>query len=561
MDCATVSMSVPMVEPVISARDVHVRFRLDEGIIHAVKGIGLDIHAGETVALVGESGSGKSALAKAFLRLHQPPFTTPRTSIDGEILLNADGGSLDLVSIDEPTMRRVRAREIGIIFQDALSALNPVLTVGDQVKEALASAQPQASRSETFEGSLSILERIDMPDPKARATLYPHQLSGGQRQRVMIAIAAIRRPRLLIADEPTTALDVTIQARLLALLKDIQSETGMAMLFITHDLGIVADIANSVAVMREGEIVERSTPHALFNHARHSYSKTLIESLPGRGTKRSSTGNPPGPTLIDLSNISVTFGGGLLRQSPPVTAVNDVSLQISRGERLGIVGESGSGKSTLGRVMLGLQQPTEGRLLVAGRDPYKLDGKEALAFRKRVQTVFQDTAAALDPRMTVGASIQEGLDVHGIGTSAERRSAVSQMLERVGLEPAMAARYPHMLSGGQRQRVNIARSLILEPEILIADEPVSALDVSIQAQILDLLNELHKELDLTLVFISHDLWVVRELCDTVAVMQEGRIVEHDLCETVFEAPQHPYTRLLLNSVSGAITEEEARAFG
>ena len=264
---------------------------------------------------------------RPFFACISPPFTTPRTSIDGEILLNADGGSLDLVSIDEPTMRRVRAREIGIIFQDALSALNPVLTVGDQVKEALASAQPQASRSEIFEESLSILERIDMPDPKARATLYPHQLSGGQRQRVMIAIAAIRRPRLLIADEPTTALDVTIQARLLALLKDIQSETGMAMLFITHDLGIVADIADSVAVMREGEIVERSTPHALFNHARHSYSKTLIESLPGRGTKRSSTGNPPGPTLIDLSNISVTFGGSLLRQSPPVTAVDDVSLQ------------------------------------------------------------------------------------------------------------------------------------------------------------------------------------------------------------------------------------------
>ena len=545
-----------MVEPVIRADNVHVHFRLNEDVLHAVRGVSLEIKPGETVALVGESGSGKSAFAKSFLRLHQPPFTTPRTKIDGRIILKRREGSVDLVGIDEITMREVRAKDIGIIFQDALSALNPVLKIGDQIKEALISAEPRATSADITNKTLGILERIDMPDPKGRASLYPHQLSGGQRQRVMIAIAAIRRPRLLIADEPTTALDVTIQARLLALLKEIQSETGMAMLFITHDLGIVADIADNVAVMRSGEIVERSTPHALFSHAKHSYSKKLIESLPGRGTKRSSAGRPMGPTLIELANISVAFGGSLLRNGPSVKAVDNVSLLISRGERLGIVGESGSGKSTLGRVMLGVQEPTEGHILVGDQNPHKLDGKEAFAFKKTIQTVFQDTAAALDPRMTVGASIQEGLDVHRIGTLADRRRAVDHALERVGLECTIAERYPHMLSGGQRQRVNIARSLILKPEILIADEPVSALDVSIQAQILDLLNELHHELDLTLIFISHDLWVVRELCDTVAVMQNGQIVEHDRCETVFETPRHPYTRLLLNSVSGA---EDQRA--
>ena len=545
-------MLEPMAEPILAARDVHVRFDTAAGQVHAVRGVDLDIHASETVALVGESGSGKSAFAKSFLRLHQPPFTTPRTHIEGKIVLSRPDGPIDLIALSDAEMRAARARDIGIIFQDALSALNPTRRAGEQIAEALGEASPDIRPTEAKAMAVDILDRVGIPDARTRSRAYPHQLSGGQRQRVMIAIAAVRSPQLLIADEPTTALDVTVQARLLRLLKDIQIESRMAMLFITHDLTIVAEIADRVAVMHQGQIVEIAPTREIFGAPQHDYTKHLLASLPGRrsrpahGPKAARLSDNP---LIRARGISVTFGGTMFRKAPPVYALRSVDLSVYPGERLGIVGESGSGKTTLGRVILGLQSPTEGMLRVGGRNPFRLNRDEAIRFRRKVQVVFQDTAASLDPRMAVGQSVWEGLDIHRIGKPGDRGARVRAALEQVGLNPEFASRFPHTLSGGERQRVNIARSLVIEPEILIADEPVSALDVSIQAQILDLLNALHDDLGLTMVFISHDLWVVRELCERIAVMKDGEIVETGQTEQLFEAPSHPYTRDLLGCVS------------
>ena len=543
-------MLEPMAEPVLAARGVHVRFDTAAGPIHAVRGVDLDIHAAETVALVGESGSGKSAFAKSFLRLHQPPFTTPRTHIEGKIVLSRPDGPVDLVALSDAEMRAVRARDIGIVFQDALSALNPTQRAGEQIAEALREARPDIRRKEAKAMAVDILDRVGIPDAGTRSRAYPHQLSGGQRQRVMIAIAAIRAPQLLVADEPTTALDVTAQARLLRLLKDFQIESRMAMLFITHDLNIVAEIADRVAVMHQGQIVEIAPTREIFGAPQHDYTKLLLASLPGRRPRLArapQSAEVPGAPLIEASDISVTFGGTMLRRALPVNALRSVNLSVYPGERLGIVGESGSGKTTLGRVILGLQSPTAGVLRVGGWNPLRLDRDEAIRFRRRVQVVFQDSAASLDPRMTVGRSVREGLDIHRIGRPNDRDARVRAALEQVGLNPDFASRFPHMLSGGERQRVNIARSLVVEPDILIADEPVSALDVSIQAQILDLLNALSADLGLTMVFISHDLWVVRELCERIAVMKDGEIVETGQTEQLFEAPSHPYTRDLLES--------------
>lgn len=543
-----------MDRPVVSARQVHVRFAMLHGTIHAVRGVDLEIAPGETVALVGESGSGKSAFAKAFLRLHQPPFTPPRTRIEGEIWLDGPGGPIDLVAADKAQLRAVRANHVGMVFQDALSALNPVARVGHQVKEALRSAYPAFAPSEIRDEVLMILERIGLPDPESRARAFPHQLSGGQCQRVVIAIAAIRRPRLLIADEPTTALDVTVQARLLKLLKEIQRASGMAMLFITHDLGIVAEIADRVAVMKDGEVAEIASTRDLFERPRHPHTATLIASLAGRRNHTRSDTLPAqvdgAPPAVVLKDVSMTFAGSTFRRAPQVQALEAVSLIVRRGERLGIVGESGSGKTTLGRVVLGLQPPTTGSVLVGGEDPFRRSHAQSRAFCRRVQVVFQDAASALDPRMSVGASIREGLDIHRLGNPIDRTGMVAAALAQVGLDADIAERYPHMLSGGQRQRVNIARSLVLRPEILVADEPVSALDMSIQAQILDLLNKLHADLGLTMLFITHDLWVVREFCDRVAVIKDGRIVEVGPTERVFAAPSHAYTRLLLAGAFG-----------
>ena len=541
-----------MAEPILAARGVHVRFDTAAGQVHAVRGVDLDIHASETVALVGESGSGKSAFAKSFLRLHQPPFTTPRTHIEGNIVLSRPDGPIDLIALSDAEMRAARARDIGIIFQDALSALNPTKRAGEQIAEALGEASPGIRPEEAKAMAVDILDRVGIPDAGTKSRAYPHQLSGGQRQRVMIAIAAVRSPQLLIADEPTTALDVTVQARLLRLLKDIQIESRMAMLFITHDLTIVAEIADRVAVMNQGQIVEIAPTREIFGAPRHDYTKHLLASLPGRRARPAhgpKAGRQSDDPLIRASGVSVTFGGTMFRKAPPVHALRSVDLSVYRGERLGIVGESGSGKTTLGRVILGLQSPTAGSLRVGGRNPFRLNRDETLRFRRKTQVVFQDTAASLDPRMAIGQSVWEGLEIHRIGKPDDRDARVRAALEQVGLNPEFAGRFPHMLSGGERQRVNIARSLVIEPEILIADEPVSALDVSIQAQILDLLNALHDDLGLTMVFISHDLWVVRELCERVAVMKDGEIVETGQTEQLFEAPSHPYTRDLLGSVS------------
>ena len=543
-----------MADPILTARDVRVRFDTPRGVVDAVRGVDLEIAPGETLALVGESGSGKSAFAKALLRLHQPPFTPPRTTIEGRLIYTRRQGPVDLVRADDATIRSVRAREIGMVFQDALSALNPVVRIGDQVVEALHSAEPALPRAAARAAAVEIFHRIALPDPVERARSYPHQLSGGQRQRVMMAIAAVRKPRLLIADEPTTAVDVTVQARLVALLKDLQGASGMAMLFISHDLGLVAQIADRVAVMRAGRVVETAAVDALYARPQHPYTRTLLSSLPGQRRVAASPSRPaPGPPRgadpdpVALHDVTVTFGDTLFRRHRTVTAVDRVSLTVARGARLGLVGESGSGKSTLGRVILGLLRPDRGRVRVGGADPGRMTRAALKAFRVRVQAVFQDSAASLNPRMTVLDSVEEGLVIHRIATGVERRRRCEAMLERVGLDPALGARYPHMLSGGQRQRVTIARSLVLQPEILIADEPVSALDVSVQAQILDLLRGLHAEMGLTLVFISHDLWVVRELCDRVAVMRQGAIVEHGATDTLFAAPRHPYTKLLVAS--------------
>jgi ABC-type microcin C transport system duplicated ATPase subunit YejF len=504
---------------------------------NAIEDIGFDLEAGEILCIVGESGSGKSVSTAAIMGLLPPALRVTRGSITFE--------DRDLLSLTPAQMRLLRGNRIGMIFQEPMTALNPLMRVGDQIAEVLKVHGVGDSAARVRE----LVDAVHLPDPDRIARSYPHLLSGGQRQRVMIAMALALEPSILIADEPTTALDVTTQMQILSLIKEIQSRRGMGVLFITHDFGVVAEIADRVAVMQQGRIVESGLAQQVLNAPQHAYTRSLIAAVPhrARAAEAPATGRP----VLELVGVRKSYlrSGGLFAPHVRVPAVQDADLELRKGETLGLVGESGSGKSTLARCIVNLVKPEEGAIRFHDTDLRRLRRRNWKPFRKRIQMVFQDPFASLNPRRRVGEIIAEGPIAHGTPRALAQRNA-RDLLALVQLDASAAERFPHEFSGGQRQRIGIARALALEPELLIADEPVSALDVSVQAQILALLEDLRQRLGLTMLFITHDLRVAAQVCGRVAVMQRGIIVEQGNTAEVFARPQHPYTQSLLDSIPG-----------
>lgn len=558
---------------IIQIKNLSVEFRTDDGTVKAVKNISFDVPRGKTVGLVGESGSGKSVSSLAIMRLIPNP---PGKITSGEILLDGQ----DLLKLSEGAMREIRGNKVSMIFQEPMTSLNPVFTVGDQICETLILHQ-KLSKSQAHAKALDLLSQVGIPDPKQRIKSYPHEMSGGQRQRVMIAMAIACEPDLLIADEPTTALDVTIQKQILDLLANLQKKYQMSMLFITHDLGVIADIADEVVVMYRGDIVEKGQSEQIFKSPKHPYTKGLLacrpslEKNPRRLPVVSDFMTPDGqekpfdvdrlklqkqtraisdqqPILLEIKNVKKHFPlkkGFLGGVKSWVHAVDDVTLNVRRGRTLGLVGESGCGKTTLGRTILRLIEPTAGQIVYNGTDITALDKEKMRAMRRKMQIIFQDPYASLNPRMTIGAALMEPMVIHNLGSGREERLEMAgELMKRVGLDRAMLNRYPHEFSGGQRQRICIARALAVKPEFIVCDESVSALDVSIQAQILNLLLDLQEELHLTYVFISHDLAVVKFIADEVAVMYNGKVVEMNDAVGIYENPQHDYTKKLLGAI-------------
>jgi microcin C transport system ATP-binding protein len=521
----------------LEVKDLSVNFKVEGGTLEAVRAVSFGIDKGETVALVGESGSGKSVTALSILQLlPYPKAWHPSGSI------RLDGR--EVIGADEPTLRQVRGDRVGIIFQEPMTSLNPLHTIDRQIGETLMLHRGM-SKSEARARALELLHLVRLQEAEERLGAYPHQLSGGQRQRVMIAMALANEPDLLIADEPTTALDVTIQAQILKLLKDLQQRLGMAMLLITHDLTIVRKIADRVCVMTDGRIVETGPVEEVFSRPRHPYTQHLLAAEP--------KGRPPGreadaPVVMTARQLKVHFPiqRGLLRRTVGhVKAVDGVDVAIRRGQTVGVVGESGSGKTTLGLALLRLIR-SQGGIRFRDRDIQGWASRRLRPLRRHMQIVFQDPYGSLSPRMSVGQIVEEGLKLHRIGNGrADRRRLVAKALEEVGLDPDSQDRYPHEFSGGQRQRISIARAIVLEPSFVVLDEPTSALDMSVQAQIVDLLRDLQARRGLAYMFISHDLRVVRALSDQVIVMRDGQVVEHGPAEEIFERPGHPYTRALM----------------
>ncbi|MEN4918924.1 ABC transporter ATP-binding protein [Achromobacter spanius] len=510
---------------------------------HALKDLSLTVNAGEIVCVVGESGSGKSLTAGTVLGL----LPQGVRATGGQVLWEGQ----DLLKLAPEALRRLRGKRIGMIFQEPMTALNPLRTIGDQIAEVFRT-HTRLSRAEIRRRTLDLLESVRIPDPAQATDAYPHELSGGQRQRAMIAMALALEPALLIADEPTTALDVTTQAQILHLIHDLQRRKGTAVLFITHDFGVVAEIADRVAVMQRGELVESGTADQVLEHPRHPYTRALIAAVPPLAPATARPALDPGaPAILTTQGLSKTYRkrGWFGRPGRVTHAVDGVTLALPQGGTLGIVGESGSGKSTLARTLLGLLPPDGGSITLAGA-PLAFKGAAARrAHARRVQMVFQDPYGSLNPRQRVGDIVAQGPIVHG----APRRTALAraqELFELVGLSPDAVRRYPHEFSGGQRQRVGLARALAMNPQVLIADEPVSALDVSVQAQVLALLARLREQLGLSIVFITHDLRVAAQVCDHIAVMKEGRVVEEGACAEVFGNPVHPYTQALLAAVPG-----------
>jgi peptide/nickel transport system ATP-binding protein len=507
---------------------------------HAMKEVTLSVAANEILCIVGESGSGKSMTANAIMRL-----------LPGGVAI--DGGRVlfegrDLAAISEAEMRKVRGAGIAMIFQEPMTALNPLRTIGDQIGEMF-EIHAELPADEVKARVLGLLEEVRIPEPALAAKAYPHELSGGQRQRAMIAMALALDPKVLIADEPTTALDVTTQAQILELIRDLQKRKGTAVLFITHDFGVVAEIADRVAVMSQGRVVEAGAASYVLEHPQHAYTRQLIAAVPPLKAP------PPRPLspepILTIDHVSKTYRtGGFLGRGQRVThAVKDVSLVLPKGGTLGIVGESGSGKSTLARCLVRLIDPESGEIRLNGRDLACLTREEMRAETRHIQMVFQDPFASLNPRRKAGELVAQGLVVHGM-PRAQALARARELFTLVGLDPASTDRYPHEFSGGQRQRIGLARALALEPDVLVADEPVSALDVSVQAQVLKLLAELRQRLGLSIVFITHDLRVAAQVCDLVAVMKSGEVVEAGPIGSVFGNPQHAYTRALLSSIPG-----------
>ena len=509
-----------------------------------VQDVSLDVDARETVAIVGESGSGKSVTMLSVMRL----LPERLARISGSVLLNGR----DLLSLTESEMETVRGREAAVIFQEPMTSLNPVLTVGRQISETMMRHRG-IGEAEAEAEAIRLLERVRIPAARARFMEHPFQLSGGTLQRVMIAIALSCRPKLLIADEPTTALDVTVQAQILQLIKELQEEDGMAVLFITHDMGVVAEIADRVVVMRQSRIVETGEAAAIFARPAHDYTRTLLAAVPKLGAAAGpvSVVTEPAPPVLDVSNLVTRFdikGGFFGRIRARVHAVENVSFELAAGETLALVGESGCGKSTVGRSILRLVEPLSGSIRVDGQDMLALSGSDLVHQRRRMQMIFQDPASSLNPRMRIGEALTEALLAHGIAHPSETRDRAAALLERVGLGPDMASRFPHEFSGGQKQRICIARALALGPRLIVADEAVSALDASIKAQITELMQELQSSLGIAYLFISHDMAVVEKISHRVAVMHQGEIVEIGPGAAVFGSPRHPYTQKLLAAV-------------
>ncbi|MEM7112494.1 MAG: ABC transporter ATP-binding protein [Chloroflexota bacterium] len=615
--------------PLLDVHDLATRFDTNDGTVRAVNGISYTLDAGESLAIVGESGSGKSVSVLSILRLiPSPPGRIER----GEVLFNGR----NLLTLPEPELRAVRGQEIAMVFQDPMTSLNPVLTVGLQLTEGLKKHR-DISQNEANQQAVEMLRLVGIPDPVERLANYPHQFSGGQRQRIGIAMALMCNPSLLIADEPTTALDVTIQAQITELVADLQRRLGMAIIWITHDLGVVAGLVERVAVMYAGYIIEQAPVRELYLQTSHPYTLGLLESLPSieGGDERliPIKGSPPdlladvsscpfaprcrfavercwqeNPSLEQVApdhfaacwqweevrqqadhNVPVPPGSGetstvnieqkrpletiltvhdlkkhfpiyqgiFRRQTGAVKAVDGVSFHIRRGETLGLVGESGSGKSTIGQTILRLLDPTSGQVVFDGQDLTALGDNELRLARRHMQIIFQDPYASLNPRESVGNIISEGLVIHNLGNDEERAERVAELMTMVGLDPAYASRYPHEFSGGQRQRVGIARALATNPSFIVADEPISALDVSIQAQVVNLLDDLKNELGLTYLFIAHDLSMIRYISDRVAVMYLGRIVELGDRDDIFERPFHPYTQALQSAIPIPNPDKEA----
>jgi microcin C transport system ATP-binding protein len=519
----------------LSVEDLAVHFDVGGGVVEAVRGVSFDIGRGETVALVGESGSGKSVTALSVLGLL--PYPAARHP-SGRIRF----AGRDLLGTGEDVLRSVRGNRIAMVFQEPMTSLNPLHRVERQIGETLRlhrGLSESAARARTIE----LLARVGLPDPEQRLHSFPHELSGGQRQRVMIAMALANEPSLLIADEPTTALDVTIQAQILALLRELRAQTGMSLLLITHDLGVVRRMADRVCVMNGGRIVEQSPAEAIFTAPQHPYTRHLLAAEP-RGAPV-----PPArdaPTLMSGRDVRVWFPvkrGVMRRTVAHIKAVDGVSLAVRAGETVGVVGESGSGKTTLGMALLRLER-SDGAIEFEGRNVQGLRFAETRSLRREMQVVFQDPFASLSPRLSIGDIVGEGLRIHRIGDEAERERKVAEILAEVGLDPASRHRYPHEFSGGQRQRIAIARAMVLRPRFVVLDEPTSALDVSVQAQIVELLRELQQRHGLGYLFISHDLRVVRAMSHYVVVLRGGKVVEQGTAAELFAAPRDPYTRAL-----------------
>jgi len=530
-----------MADPLLEVQDLCVEFRSSRGVTKAVQNVSWHVERGEILAILGESGSGKSVSASAVMGLIDSP---PGHITSGVARYRGK----DLLRISAAERREINGKGISMIFQDPLAHLNPVYPIGWQIAEVL--RIHGASANEARQRTIELLERVKLPNAKMRLNDYPHQFSGGQRQRIMIAMALALKPDLLIADEPTTALDVTVQAKILELLKELQSETGMGMVLITHDLGVVAQVADRAVVMKDGQIVEAGEVTEIFKNPAHAYTRKLLAAVPGQEPFRHMEQKPQ--VLVEANNVVKEFklasnpfkkgSGGVVR------ALDDVSFKLHQGETLGIVGESGSGKTTLARTLLRLTQPTTGEMKFFGKDVFSLQGQDLRDLRRKLQVVFQDPTASLNPRMSIFEIISEPWAIHkDVLPQKEWRGAVAELLEQVGLKAEHASRYPHQFSGGQRQRIAIARALALKPEIILCDEAVSALDVSVQAQVIDLLKDLQAKHGLAYIFIAHDLPLVRDFADRVLVMCKGKLVEQGTTEEIFTHPKDPYTVELINA--------------
>ena len=562
-----------MKAPLLSVRNLSIEFTTPEGTTTAVENISFDIHEGETVGIVGESGSGKSVTSLAIMQL----LDCPPAHIKGKIFING----VNVVGLPDHEMRKLRGNEISMIFQEPMTSLNPVFTVGDQLMEVLL-LHKNISKSEAKQQAIELFEQVGIPTPVQSIKKYPHEMSGGQKQRVMIAIAIACEPKLLIADEPTTALDVTIQKQVLELISSLQEKYGMGVLFITHDLGVVADIADDVVVMYRGKTVEQGSTKDIFLNPQHAYTKSLLACKPALDAnperlltvsdfmdadgkelipseekklihhKDYSYDEEKNPVLLEVNNLELFFPikGGFFNTTKDYTkAVDNVSFKLRKGKTLGLVGESGCGKTTLGRTVLRLLDPTKGEILYKGKDIAKYTKSELKALRSEIQIIFQDPYASLNPRMTIGEIIMEPMSLNNIGANkAERVDKVLFLLEKVGLKQEHFGRYPHEFSGGQRQRISIARSLAVNPEFIVCDESVSALDVSVQAQVLNLLLDLQEEFGLTYIFISHDMSVISFFSDDVAVMKNGKIVEINNAREIYHNPKEEYTKRLLSAI-------------